>query len=243
MSPLSLRHLSPSVRLGLLGVLVLSSASTTLSQPVGLAALAASAVVALLATPRASGLFFRRALPLVSFALFGVLLALLAPVSGDEAAVRLPVWPRPASAPALGLVASLWVKSALILAWVTVFAKGFRERDLLEAFLGLPLPPRMAALCYLVVRSLANVSDETTRLVRARDSRGRPRGLRALRVAAAMAQVLIVRLGRRAETVALALAARGYDGTLRLLDVRPMRPLQAGFLLMLGGFLVWVARL
>ena len=60
------------------------------------------------------------------------------------------------------------------------------NRELLEGLIALRIPRRTASLCYLIVRSISSVSEETRRLMRARDSRGRPKGLRAVRVAGAM---------------------------------------------------------
>ncbi|NPV47684.1 MAG: hypothetical protein HPY69_12050 [Armatimonadetes bacterium] len=235
--------LSPGFQVGLLGVALLASVVTELSRPRGLALLGLLALAAVLTTPLATRAFLRRLVPLFSFGVVALVLLLLAPRSPGMETVVLPLWHRPVPASGLHFVVSLWVKSVLVLAWVTVFAQRLTERDLLEGLTSLRLPPRLVALCYLMVRNVQGVGAEVRRLVRACEARGRPRGWRALTVAVSMAAVLLTRLGRRADTQALAMVARGFAGGLPLLIWRPVR---AGHLLALagvGGVLVCLTRL
>lgn len=234
---------SPSFLLGLMIVLVLATAVADLSRPLGLVVLTAAAASAVAITPDALCVLIRRLLPLVSFGLVGFCLVLLAPVSADTPVYALPLWGRPVPEQSVRFILSLWVKSVLVVAWVTVFARRISERDFLEGLTGLRLPPRVTALSYLMVRNMHTVADELRRLLRARDARGRPRGLHALRVAAAIAGVLIVRLGRKAETQGLALVARGFDGGLPLLDCRTITLPQLMVLVALGALLLWTTHL
>lgn len=234
---------SPGFQLGLLAVALLASVVTDLSHPRGLALLSLLALVALVATPLATRAFARRLVPLVSFGVVALGLLLLAPRPAGTETVLLPPWHLPVPASGLHFVMGLWAKSILVLAWVTVFAQRLSERDLLEGLTSLSLPPRLVALCYLMVRNVRGVGAEVRRLARAAEARGRPRGWRALTVAASMASILVIRLGRRADAQALAMVSRGFAGGLPLLDCRPVR---AGHMLALasvGGVLVCLTRL
>lgn len=234
----------PSVRLGWLLIALVASAAAKLWPPWALASLAAVAAVVVGRTTGAWIVLLRRLRPLASFAVLAAILVLAAPVAPRDACFSLPGWPRPVSARAATFMASLWIKSALIVAWVTAFTPRFTDRDLLEGFLGLPVPPRLASLLYFILRSLKTVSDELRRMQRARDARGMPdRLLRKLKVTALMTQTLMVRLGRRAETIGLALAARGYDGSLRLVGVRRLGLAETSLLLLCGGLPIWLVRL
>lgn len=184
-----------------------------------------------------------RLLPLGSCGLVAVALLLLAPADPGAPVVVLPLWGRYVPAQSAGFVLSLWVKSGLIVLWLTAFAHALSERDLLEGLMAWRLPPRVTALTYLMVRGLKAVGEDVQRLSRAREARGRPRGLYALRVAASTSQTLLLRLGRRAETQGLALAARGFRGSLELLDVRPLRFAHGLALALLTGALIWVTHL
>jgi cobalt/nickel transport system permease protein len=235
--------ISPSFQLGLLAVAIIASTMADLSRPLGLALLGGVTVVALLVTPSALRTYLRRPGPLLSFGLIALALVLLAPVTPGTPTTGLPWVGHPVSAQSLRFLASVWTKSALVLAWVTVFAQRLSDRDLLEGLTGLRLPSRVTGLCYLMVRNLQGVGAEVRRLVRACEARGRPRGWRAITVAAAIAGVLLMRLARRADSQALALVARGFQGPLPLLDWRPLRAGQAMALLGLGGALVCLTRL
>ena len=185
----------------------------------------------------------RRLTPLLSCGLVALALLLIAPVEPSAPTVMLPVWGRPVSAHAYAFVLALWVKSGLVVLWLTALGQALSERDLLEGLLAWRLPARVTALTYLMIRGLHTVQAEVRQLARARDAWGRPRGLYALRVAAAMSQTLLVRLGRRAETQGLALAARGFDGRFALLEVRPLRAAHVVGLVALTGMLSWLTRL
>lgn len=235
--------LSPASQLGLLAVALLASVLGDPFRPRGLAVSGALALAALLATPGAPRALLPRLLPLFSFAILALALLLLAPLGPTSARVVLPGISRPVPASGLHFVASVWVKSALVLAWVTVFARRLSQRDLLAGLTDLRLPARMVALLYLMVRNVQGVGAEVRRLVRACEARGRPRGWRVIIVLASMATVLVTRLGRRADAQALGMVARGFSGGLPLLGSDPVRPGQLLALIGVGAVLICLTRL
>jgi len=235
---------TPSVQLGVLTIIVAASAIARLWPPWAIGGLAVGAAIAVACTPGGWRIFMRRLRPLVLFSILAAGLVLVAPVAPTEPALWLPGWPRPISARTASFMAGLWVKSALIVAWVTAFAERLSDRDLLEGILGLPVPRKLASILYFIIRGLKTLFEEVHRMQRARDARSSPqKPLRALKVAGAMTQTLMVRLGQRAETMGLALAARGYDGSLKLLNVRRLSLLQASLIFLCGGLLLWLVRL
>lgn len=234
----------PSVRIGWLAVVLATTAAAKLWPPWAIVGLAAAAGLAVGCAPGAWRVLLRRLRPLVSFAVLAAILVLAAPVAPNDSCFSLPGWPRPVSVRAASFMAGLWVKSAIIVAWVTALMAKLSDRDLLEGFLGLPVPRRLASILYFIVRSLKTVSEELHRMQRARDARGLPdKLLRKLSVTGAMTQTLMIRLGQRAETMGLALAARGYNGSLQLLDVRRLGLAETCLLLLSGGILIWLVRL
>lgn len=231
---------SPAWRLGLLAVCVTLSALVELSLRPALPTLAFLALAAVLLTPGAMQVWWQRLKPLLTFALVAILLAYAAPL--PPGAPSLTIGGHSFPLVSLTYLVALWVKSALIVTWVTAFGPGLTERDVLEGLSGLHLPPPFVALCYLILHQVQRVTQEVRRLLRAQKARGRARGLRAVRVAAALAQVLVLRLGRRAERQALAMAARGFDTGLPLLQVRSLSAIQMLSLLLGGGLALWAIR-
>jgi len=108
-------------------------------------------------------------------------------------------------------IASLVLKAYLVVALTTAAQPLLSERDVLVALNSLPMPSDARSIAYLMVRGVRYLRDEVLRLVRAREARGGGRGLRLLRALGSLAQVLIVRCGRRSETQAFALRARGFE--------------------------------
>lgn len=234
---------SPSLVLGLAAVLSAASVAAEVTHPRGVALLYGLAIVALVLIPGALRQFLRRLPPLLSFAVCGVVLLLAAPIEPATPVVTLPWLARPVSATTAHFLLSLGVKSLLVVVWATATSVLLSERDLLEGLIGLRIPPRVTALCYLMVAHLRTVRSEIARLLRARDARGAPRGVRTLTVVTAITQTLLIRLGRRAETQGLALAARGFCGHLPLVQARPLSLTAALSLLAGGVLLVWLTRL
>ncbi len=233
-------RLSPSFWLGLVCVLIVACCVADVFRPMGLVAPAATAVTALIiGRVPLRGVLLRLA-PLVSFCVIALVLVLLVPVVEGSAALMLPGWSRPISRQGVEFIVDIAAKAALIVLLVTGSAARMGERDLLEGLLGLRLPSKLVSLLYLVVRQLHSVREETGRLIRGRDARGRPGGLAAVRVAGAMAQVLLVRLARRAETQAMALASRGFEGRITLGDWRALTPSELLMLILIGAFTLWM---
>jgi len=94
-----------------------------------------------------------------------------------------------------------------------------------------------------MLRALDSIAAELRRLIRARDARGAVGGMRAVKVAAAMAQVLIIRLARRAETQAFALCARGYAGRIPLSHYRSITLFEGIALIISLVALAWLTLL
>ncbi len=232
--------LSPSLLVGLLCVALLGACLASPSHPQGLCTMGLLAACALVWSRARLREVLVSALPLISFGLFALLLLFLAPVGDGVRTVPVPLLQRSVSAQALQFLGAIWTKSVLVVAFTLSFARKLSERDLLEGLLGLRVPHRITALCTLMLRSVKSVRGEILRIIRAQKSRGMPRGLRAVRVAAAIVQVLLIRLGRRAELQALALVSRGYRGQLGLLDVRAVSPLQAVALVAGAVIVTWV---
>jgi cobalt/nickel transport system permease protein len=115
------------------------------------------------------------------------------------------------------------VQAALLLSFTTRFA------DLVEGLRRLRLPRIMVAIIGFMYRYLAVLTDEATRLNRARASRsavvaGRGRGSvtwRA-RVVGGMVGSLFIRSYERSERVYAAMQARGFEGEFRTLGGRTL---------------------
>jgi cobalt/nickel transport system permease protein len=115
------------------------------------------------------------------------------------------------------------VQAALLLSFTTRFA------DLVEGLRRLRLPRIMVAIIGFMYRYLAVLTDEATRLNRARASRaavvaGRGGGSVAwrARVVGGMVGSLFIRSYERSERVYAAMQARGFDGEIRTLGSRAL---------------------
>lgn len=233
---------SPSFWLGLLCIIVGATAVCNVGNLHAIYVLSA-VTIAIMIIARMPLTRLRNLLPLFSFGIFTFLLLLIVPVDPDAEMLRLPLWGREVPADGAWFLLSLMVKSALIVMQVTAFAGRIRERDMLEGLTGLLLPARLVSLCYLMVRGVSSIGGEVRRLIHARDARGQARGFRAAKVVMAMTQVLLVRLGRRAETQAFALCARGYNGRLALSQCRGISTTEIAFLIFCTAGFVWLTLL
>jgi cobalt/nickel transport system permease protein len=115
------------------------------------------------------------------------------------------------------------VQAALLLSFTTRFA------DLVEGLRRLRLPRIMVAIIGFMYRYLAVLTDEATRLNRARASRsavvaGRGGGKVAWRakVVGGMVGSLFIRSYERSERVYAAMQARGFEGEIRTLGSRSL---------------------
>ena len=131
------------------------------------------------------------------------------------------------------------VQAALLLAFTTPF------HDLVDGLRQLRLPRIMVAIISFMYRYLAVLSEEATRMGRARASRsasltGRGGGSIAwrARVSGAMVGSLFLRSYERSERIYAAMQARGFEGTFRHLHARPLRRVEIGWLVALLLFLV-----
>jgi len=116
-------------------------------------------------------------------------------------------------------------KCLLALFATTLLVGTTRSVDLLRAGQALGLPRTVTALMGFAATYLAVLSEEAGRMVTARDSRGKVRGLiRNLRVAGSMMRALMVRTFERGERIALAMVARGYRGRMPELSRKAVPP-------------------
>ena len=213
-------------------LLIAACCAVDVTHPVRTAAIALIALACPLAARVPWRLLVTRLLPLLSFAVFGVVLILIAPADADTPTLRIPYWGRDVSAQAATFIGALVLKSTLVVLVVTAFTTFIAERDVILGLRGLRIPGKVVDLTYMVLRSIGSVRDEVVRLVRARDSRGRARGLRGVAVAGAICRALLIRLAHRAETQAFALCSRGYAGGIRIAE---QSRLSAPELLVLAG--------
>ncbi len=231
--------LSPAFWLTLLAALIIACSVVNVGRLVAVAVLTAITLLALLLT-RTPLSMLKRLLPLLSFVLFCFILLLIIPIEAGAETIQLPFSARRLPSDGAWFVLALTVKSTLIVLLATAFAQRLSQRDFLAGMTALHLPPKLVSLCYLMLRALESIAAELRRLIRARDARGGARGTRAVKVAAAMAQVLIIRLARRAETQAFALCARGYAGRIPLSHYRRITPFEGLALIMSLVALTWL---
>jgi cobalt/nickel transport system permease protein len=134
--------------------------------------------------------------------------------------------------------ASIALKSWLSVQMAILLTATTPLPDLLVAMRALRLPKLLVAILGLMWRYLAVLGDEALRMIRAREARsgswtehsGGTLGWRA-RVTGAMAGSLFLRGYERSERIYDAMLARGYDGTIRSLPLRPVPPRERALLL------------
>jgi cobalt/nickel transport system permease protein len=117
----------------------------------------------------------------------------------------------------------------LLKSWVSVQAAvlltfSTRFPDLVEALRALRVPAIIVAVISFMYRYLAVLSDEATRMMRARASRsgsvdgsGGPSVFWRAKVVGSMVGALFIRAYERSERVYAAMQSRGFDGTMRRL--------------------------
>lgn len=129
------------------------------------------------------------------------------------------------------IAAKSWlsVQVALLLAFTTPF------HDLVDALRELRLPRIMIAIISFMYRYLAVLSDEASRMLRARDARSADpagRGGGSIRwrasVAGRMVGSLFLRAYERSERVYAAMQARGFEGEFRHLGARELTRAEVG---------------
>jgi cobalt/nickel transport system permease protein len=174
------------------------------------------------------GLMLRRALVALPFAVAA--LPLLLTVSGQTlASFRIGAFTLSVTVPGLERFVSIVLRSWLSVQVAIVLTATTQLPDLLVAMGQLRMPRLLVAVLSLMWRYLAVLVDEALRMTRARDSRsgswtGRGGGSVAWRasVTGAMAGSLFLRGLERSERIHNAMLARGYDGSIRSITVRPL---------------------
>jgi cobalt/nickel transport system permease protein len=130
----------------------------------------------------------------------------------------------------------LSVQIALLLAYTTAFP------DLLDGLTRMRLPSILVAIIGLMYRYVAVLTEEASRMLRARASRSAGASGGAIRWRAAvvgnMVGTLFIRAFERSERVYAAMQARGYNGLVRTL---PPKPISISQLAVAGGILVAIA--
>jgi cobalt/nickel transport system permease protein len=170
------------------------------------------------------------ALPFV--AAVAVSLFVMRPAEGD--AVRLPGVGAEVSGAMLLLLASVAAKATLSVGALSLPVALWDFPTLLRAMQSLRVPRLFLMLMAFMWRYVFLLGSETSRMVKARDSRGARAGLlRRAWIVGSMAGSLFLRSFERAERVGQAMVARGYDGTVHMLA--PLRRLAVADVLMLVG--------
>lgn len=161
----------------------------------------------------------KRMLILLPFLIIAAVLVPLAPVVRPTDAVAVPQLGLTLSRMALSAYVAISGKCLLVLFAATLLVGTTRTVDLLRAGQALGLPRTITALIGFAATYLTVLSQEAARMLTARDSRGKMRGLRrSLAVAGSMLRALIVRTFERGERIALAMVSRGYRGRMPELE-------------------------
>jgi cobalt/nickel transport system permease protein len=170
----------------------------------------------------------RRAFVALPFALAAV--PLLVTVRGTPVfSISIGPWLVSVTSAGLERFVSIALKSWLSVQMAILLTASTPLPDLLVAMRALHLPRLLVAILGLMWRYLAVLGDEAMRMIRAREARsgswhdrsGGTLGWRA-RVTGAMAGSLFLRGYERSERIYNAMLARGYDGTIRSLPLRPL---------------------
>ncbi len=111
---------------------------------------------------------------------------------------------------------------SLLCIWTATLLIGTTDfTHLLDGLSQLRAPSVVVMLMALMYRYIFVLGQETTRMLRAKRSRGEPPTRRyALRVGVSMVCSMLLRCFQRAERIAQAMVARGFDGTIPTLHPR-----------------------
>jgi cobalt/nickel transport system permease protein len=149
-------------------------------------------------------------------------------------------WALRISQPGLERFLSIAFKSWISVQAAIVLASSTPFPDLLVAMRAIKIPRLLVAIFGLMWRYLFVLADESLRLIRARASRSglsaqgesRPGGgvMWRARVTGGMAGNLFLRAFERSDRIYMAMAARGYDGEVRMLPLPTLKAAQWGFL-------------
>ncbi|MFQ5380659.1 MAG: cobalt ECF transporter T component CbiQ [Dehalococcoidia bacterium] len=142
------------------------------------------------------------------------------------------------------------VATILLKSWISVQAAGLlifttRFHDLVHSLERLRLPHLMVLVIHLMYRYIAVLTDEASRMMRARASRAasppgasRPSTVWQARVVGNLVGALFLRSYARSERVYAAMQSRGYDGSFR---AHPATPARAWDLVALGAVMTALA--
>ncbi|MGD9498474.1 MAG: energy-coupling factor transporter transmembrane component T [Armatimonadota bacterium] len=216
-------RLDARVKLVCAVVLVVAILATPVERPWLLAAWAAVLVAVWAASAVPTGWLGRRLAILLPFLLLGTIALLFVPPTGADDAWRLAAGELSRGAALVWL--SVGGKCLLALMAATLLTGTTSSAELLRAAGALGVPRTLTALTGFAITYLAALGEETGRMITARRSRGRVRGVgRSLRVAASMTAALMARTVERAERIALAMVARGYRGRMPALTAERPPP-------------------
>ena len=162
--------------------------------------------------------------------------------------IALGSWSLAVTTPGLERFLSIAVKSWLSVQMAVLLTATTPLPDVLVAMRALHIPRLLVAILSLMWRYLFVLADEAMRMMRAREARsaswqGRSGGSLTwrARVTGGMAGTLFLRGYERSERIYNAMLARGYDGSIRSL---PLKPLSfAEHLILVSAFAVLLALL
>ena len=223
-----LHVLDPRVKLYLTLAFVLSVSLTPVGAWPVYVLLLALALAASVASELEWSFVLRRSAVALPFMLAA--LPVLVTVPGPSvASVTLGHWSLTASEPGLERFLSVALKSALSVQMAVLLTATTTLPNLLLAMRALHLPALLVAVLSLMWRYLAVLIDEALRMMRARQARSGSWQSSAggtvlwrARVTGAMAGTLFLRGYERSERIYNAMLARGYDGSIRALPLKPL---------------------
>jgi cobalt/nickel transport system permease protein len=178
-----------------------------------------------------AGFTLRRSFVALPFALAAVT-AIFALPGRPIGTLRLGVWELVATDAGLVRFASIVIRSWLSVQLAILLTATTRFPDLMHALRHLRVPPILVAIVSFMYRYLFVLSEEATRLLRARDARSaRVPAMRGggsvvwrARVAGNMAGQLFLRSYERSDRIYSAMLSRGYAGQFLTLNPHRMRP-------------------
>ncbi len=160
--------------------------------------------------------------------------------------VALGSWSLALTTPGLERFLSIVLKSWLAVQMAVLLTATTPLPDLLVAMRALGIPRLLVAILGLMWRYLFVLADEALRMMRAREARSASISAKSggtitwrARVTGGMAGSLFLRGYERSERIYHAMLARGYDGTIRSLPLKPLSPteyliLGTGLVVLLG---------
>ena len=175
------------------------------------------AAIAVLVCRVPPGWIAKRAVLVAPFVIAIAATVVFTPATENDA-LALPIVHATVSRHMMMLAASVAAKGVLSVTAISVLIAVTGFQRMLRAMQALRVPRLFVTLLGFMWRYVEVLVEEAMRMMRARDSRGRPAELtRRARVAGHMAGSLFLRSFERSERVGQAMVARGYDGTVRIL--------------------------